>query len=370
MHALDKMNTVLRLPHLLRRDNIKKAYFCIKNYGFKTFARKAKGKILDIVNSGNDSTASNNHAVQSGKIDSSSSKPIWDNSFARYQKDNFKLYWELLPEVQKYQYRCMTGNENMDFLTFTLKFCKENFESNKLRALWIGCMDSIPGPEVTQFESGMFSKIEVMDLAEGLLDKQRRMASKRGIKDIEYRKQDLNEVVLEKNAYDVIFAVGTIHHVENLELLFEQINGALKGDGKFIIREYIGPNRLQFTDTQLSIINEILSILPEKYRTMNNGSIKKIAQRPDMNYLIKIDPSESARSQDIIEVMKERLEITTLSYTGGTILHPLLSDIASNFERDQESETILKLLIFFEKTLIEWGALPSDYVFCIAQKKL
>jgi len=363
------MNTILKLSNLLTRENFKKLFLYIKNYGVRAFLGKAKKKVFDIVKSGEDLSASNNHAVQFGKVDSSSGS-IWDNSFERYQKGYFKLYWELLREVQKYQYKCMTGNENMDFLTFTLNFCKEHFESKKLRALWIGCMDSVPGPEVTQFESGIFSKIEVVDLAEGLLDKQRRMASERGLKEIEYRKEDLNEVMLEKNVYDLIFAVGTIHHVEKLELLFEQINDALKDNGKFIMREYIGPNHVQFTDTQLSIINEILSILPEKYKTMSNGLTKNIAQSPNLDYLMKIDPSESVRSQDIIQVMKERLEIIKLAYTGGTILHPLLSDIASNFEQDQDSETILKLLIFFEKMLIEARALPSDYVFCIAQKKL
>ena len=54
---------------------------------------------------------------------------------------------------------------------------------------------------------------------------------------------------------------------------------------------------------------------------------------------------------------------------GGTILQPLLSNIASNFEKEQEGELVLKLLILLEKTFIEKGVLPSDYVFCMARKK-
>jgi SAM-dependent methyltransferase len=209
-----------------------------------------------------------------------------------------------------------------------------------------------------------------MDIAEGLLHKQRKIAEDRGVKGIEYIKQDLNDVVLDGNAYDVIFAVGTIHHVEKLELFFDQINNALKDNGKVIMREYVGPNRVQFTDLQLNITNEILSILPERYKTRRDGSIKNRALNCDIDYLMKRDPSESVRSQDIVRVMKERLEIIKLAYTGGTILHPLLNEIASNFEQDEDAETILQLLIFLEKMLIEKGILPSDYVFCIAQKKL
>jgi SAM-dependent methyltransferase len=223
-------------------------------------------------------------------------------------------------------------------------------------------MDSDPSPEVVQFSSGLFSKIEVMDIAEGLLRKQQQLTLDRGITQIDYIRQDFNELKLEENAYDVIFSVGTIHHTENLELLFDQINRALKDDGKLIVRDYIGPNRLQFTDLQLGIINQILSILPEKYKKKSDGSIIDTVFSCDLNHLMKVDPSEAVRSQDIVEIIK-------LAYTGGTLLHPMLSEIASNFEQDQDAETVLKLLIFFEKFMIEKNILPSDYAFCIAQKK-
>ena len=68
-------------------------------------------------------------------------------------------------------------------------------------------------------------------------------------------------------------------------------------------------------------------------------------------------------------MVSDKLEIVKLAYAGGTILQPLLSNIASNFEKNQEGNTILKLFILLEKTLIEKGVLSSDYVFCMARKK-
>lgn len=44
------------------------------------------------------------------------SQSIWDNSLERYQRNNFKFYWELLQEVRKYQYKYMTGDESIAFL--------------------------------------------------------------------------------------------------------------------------------------------------------------------------------------------------------------------------------------------------------------
>jgi SAM-dependent methyltransferase len=362
------LNIKLKNIKLLNKSNIEKSYSYVRANGFKAFLRRTREKLSEPEKSATELSSSDN-SPSAAENEGSATSSIWDNSFEQYQMDDFKLYWELLREIQKYQFKEMTGNEEMDFLTFSLNYCRENFGSTGLRALWIGCMDSDPSPEVIQFESGIFSKIEVMDIAEGLLHKQRQLTLDRGITDIEYIKQDFNEIALEENAYDVIFSVGTIHHTERLELLFDQINHALKEHGKLIIRDYVGPNRLQFTDLQLALSNEILSILPQKYKKRSDGSIKDLVFSCDLDHLMKVDPSEAVRSQDIVEVMKERLEIVNLSYTGGTILHPLLSEIASNFEQDQDAETILKLLIFFERLMINKNILPSDYVFCIAQKR-
>ena len=294
-------------------------------------------------------------------------KSIWDNSIEQYQKCDFKTYWELLPIVFQYQNRCMTGDEGTYGLSYAMNYVKEHIGDKNLRGLAIGCNES--GPEMTVFETGVYSKIEVMDIAQGLLKKQSRIASEKGLNAIEYIKQDLNCVELEKNTYDFIWAVGTVHHIENLELFFAQVQNALKDNGIFMMREYIGPNRINYTEEQLSIVNEILSILPEKYKKTPEGFIKNMQEPTDVAGLIKIDPSESVRSEDIMQILNDELEIVKLAYTGGTILQPLLSNIASNFEKDQEADLILNLLILLEKTLIEKRVLPSDYVFCMAKKK-
>jgi hypothetical protein len=49
---------------------------------------------------------------------------------------------------------------------------------------------------------------------------------------------------------------------------------------------------------------------------------------------------------------------------------PLLNNIASNFEQDPEGEAMLRIVIMLERMLIENNILPSDYVFCMAKKKM
>lgn len=298
--------------------------------------------------------------------DSYVSESIWDNSMEQFQKGNFKIYWELLPAIEKYQMNYISEDESIDLISYIIECIKKNIGAYNLKGLSIGC--NVACPEMTIFRTGLFDKIEVMDIAEGLLNKQKKAALEMGLDDIEYIKQDFNTAVFDKDAYDVIWAIGTIHHIEKLETFFNQINNALKDGGIFIMREYIGPNRMQFTDMQLRIVNDILSILPEKYRIKADGTIKHVVNRPDVDDLIEADPSESVRSQDIMAIIEEILKIDRLAYTGGTILHLLLDGIASNFENDADAEVVLEILIQLEKTLIKEGVLSSDYVFCIAKK--
>lgn len=294
---------------------------------------------------------------------------IWDNSQEQYVKGGFKLYWELLPEVARYQLKAMTGKRDLHYFDYTVDFVKNNIGTNNLRGLFIGCQEGNPPPEWHLIESGLFDRIEVLDVAKGLIKKQEKLTRERGIKNIEYRIEDCNAVVLEEGAYDLIFAVGTIHHIEKLDYLFDQINRGLTTSGVFVMREYVGPSRFQFTQKQVSLINNILSILPDKYKITNGGFVKNVLTVQTPEDVMKIDPSEAVCSQDILKVLKNHLKVIQLSETGGAILHPLLSNIASNFEKYEDAEAILKLLILFEKTLSEESVLPSDYVFSIAGKK-
>ncbi|MFO0753891.1 MAG: methyltransferase domain-containing protein, partial [Thermodesulfovibrionales bacterium] len=192
----------------------------------------------------------------------------------------------------------------------------------------------------------------------------------RGETCIEHIRENFNTFSLEENSYDLIFSVGTIHHVENLEWLFFQINKALTPKGVFVLRDYVGPNRMQFTEEQLSLVNKILAILPERLKISYHNIVKVSFINTPLEDIIKADPSESVRPQDTLPVMKEHLDVIRLANTGGTILHPLLGDIASNFESDENALTILKLLILLENSLIQKGALSSDYAFCMARKKV
>lgn len=302
------------------------------------------------------------------KLGKSTSSTLWDQPTEQYTKEGFKVYWETLPIIAHYQFQCMTGNQHKDYLSYIIEFLQNRVGTKNLRGLSIGCGE-LTAPEMTLYKTGYFSAFDVMDIAAKLLERQEQKASAQGLEAITYIKQDLNRVQLGDSKYDLIWAVGTVHHIENLEDFFDQVQSALTPNGIFVMREYVGPNRIQLTDEQLAITNEILSYLPDKYKWTPSGHIKNKELRVDVDALLQLDPSESVRSQDIVPLFKEKLDIIHLAWTGGTILHPLLNQIGSNFEQDEESIAMLKILIMLERILVEKKAIPSDYIFAMAKKK-
>lgn len=291
----------------------------------------------------------------------------WDNSKDQYLPKGKKIYWETLGNVARYQFECITGDPGTDILTYVIGAAEKMYTGEKLRCGLIGC-DEITRPEIRFMDSGLFREIVVMDIAAGLLKKQQSLADKEGIAGIRYVCADLNSVILDEHSFDLIFAWGTVHHVDNLNHFFLQVQRALKPHSLFIVREYVGPDRIQLTDDQLTITNALLRLIPDRYKKLPDGTLKEQETRVNREELIRNDPSESIHSGEIVPTMKKYLEIIRYCPTGGTLLQPLLNGIAGNFERDQEGSDILDAVIGIEKALVRSGLLPSDYMFAIAKK--
>lgn len=293
----------------------------------------------------------------------------WDKSDIAYSRDGFKEYWELLEDVQLYQAAMMA--KGRDIIEYLASFFPRGKALSNLNGLIIGCMHGKSTAAISLANTGAFRKITIVDIADGLLKNQERTTDEMKLNEVlEYRCMNLDaDSILERSTYDFICSIGTIHHIRRLEGLFEEINNALRVDGIFAMREYIGPSYLQFTDKQLQIVDRILDALPNFLKMQKNGTMKDKTWKPSKEEIIDDDPSEAVRSADIMSIVQESLEVLACNMTGGTLLNPLLHTIAGNFERGDAERAVLRTIIAMEKTLIEEGVIPSDYVFLVAKKR-
>jgi ubiquinone/menaquinone biosynthesis C-methylase UbiE len=276
--------------------------------------------------------------------------------------------WWMIPAIKKRCNYLITGDEDTDYFHYVA----EKYLSNKngLVALSLGCGNG--HRERMWAELADFAKIEAYDISESRIKAAAAAAEKVGLSEkLVYQQGDLATLDLGADRYDVIFVEMSLHHFSPLEEILIRINRCLKPGGLFVVNEYVGPSRFQWTPRQLEVANGVFSILPEKYKkhVVDGCQIKKII-RPSRFSMIMKDPSESIESGSIIPLLKKLFTVIDERPYYGTILHPLFNGIAGNFiSDDPETQRVFGLCLEIEDRLACAGDIDSDFTLAICRKE-
>ncbi|HKR66814.1 MAG TPA: class I SAM-dependent methyltransferase, partial [Thermoanaerobaculia bacterium] len=185
-------------------------------------------------------------------------------------------------------------------------------------------------------------------------------AKEQGLTQIHYGVVDLNRDVLERDAYDVIVAHAVLHHVENLEHAYAQIEQAMKPDATLLVNEYVGPSRFQFSDDVLRILNALLDCI-------RRGETRT---RPSVEEMIANDPTEAVRSEELLGFTERHFDIRERKDLGGTILQHLLYGIVQHYRFDVPRERgVIDMLCAIEGMLVDAQRIASDFVLLAARKR-
>jgi SAM-dependent methyltransferase len=176
---------------------------------------------------------------------------------------------------------------------------------------------------------------------------------------------DLNKDILPEAAYDAVLTNGTMHHVENLDFCFRNIARSLRPGGYLWLNDYVGPNRFQWSNTQMRLADELLALVPKAWRQRD-----KVA-RCDARALRARDPSEAVTSQHIEAALAAHFEIVQKWPRGGTLLAPIFGSgcLDPAMADSPEGLAILAAMFEAEQDLIRDGALPSDSYVYIAKPR-
>ncbi len=104
-------------------------------------------------------------------------------------------------------------------------------------------------------------RIKCTDINERLFDGARRIVRKEDLA-IEFGVADLNFMTIESKRYDLIFAHAVMHHVINLEHLFEQVAAGLAKGGILHLVDVAGQNRKLIWDASERLVNALLETVP------------------------------------------------------------------------------------------------------------
>jgi len=181
---------------------------------------------------------------------------------------------------------------------------------------------------------------------------------------------DINKLQLAPTSFDLIYSLQSFHHFENLEHICAQVAKALRPGGYFVLDEFVGPARFQWTGPQLALTSQLLALLPRHLRIYQNGIEKLEEGRSTPEEVIRVCPSEAVRSDQILRLFRENFRVVHERALGGTIQHLLYSGIIHNFpDGDHAIDHMIDCIDGLEEVFIGHRILPSDFMLLIGQKR-
>ena len=292
--------------------------------------------------------ASDHWDAQVGEVESSAPRGWLDSELVERE--------HIRPQV--------SGDPDVSYLEHFVR--RHLSEGPVARILSLGCGGG--NLERALLSLGAAHHIEGIDSSPGSIDLATDLAQQAGLSErLHYRVADIDHLELEPGIYDAVVAKMSLHHFEHLEPLFEQVASSLKPEGLFMLNEFVGPSRFQWTDEQLHHMNRLLEALPPRIR--RRTALARI-QRPLVEDIIAQDPSESIRSADILPLVQEHFEIVEEKPYGGTLLHILLEQVMPLLDLEKEEDAALvRLMAAYERGLVEGGVLASDFTYVVARPR-
>jgi SAM-dependent methyltransferase len=167
-----------------------------------------------------------------------------------------------------------------------------------------------------------------------------------------YEVADLNFVTLPEKAFDLVVAQTCLHHVLFLERVAEQVWHSLKSDGYLWIHDFVGETQSQYDPKRLAIINQILAVLPEKFRK-NKIQDRVTAQikPPEPGHLAS--PFESIRSGEIIPVFERWFKIEWKMEFGAFLHRVAPPGTRAAYLENEDTKALFEILMLLDHLCIE-----------------
>jgi SAM-dependent methyltransferase len=203
------------------------------------------------------------------------------------------------------------------------------------------------------------------------VERARAQAEREGKSAIAYRVLDLEHEPLPPGPFDAIIANDVLHHITGLEALYGRIHDALAPRGRFVFNEYVGPNRFQYDDERMELVNRYFRLFPDNLRwdPVSNSCLWK-RTRVDARKLSEEDPTEAVRSEEVLPLARRSFDVVAEIPYGGGLLNPLLFGVIVGFQPgNPEHDRVLEILCSAEDRLTSAGQLETDFQIFVGRRR-
>ncbi|MBL4674045.1 MAG: class I SAM-dependent methyltransferase [Arenicella sp.] len=205
--------------------------------------------------------------------------------------------------------------------------------------------------------------IECLDLSPSMLNRGKQLAVDAGVSEhLSFIETDLNEWRANKH-YTSVIANQSLHHIENLERLFEQINMSLHPNGSFITSDMIGRNGHQRWPEALELIEDLWRELPESYKF--NHQLNRLESK-FVNWDCSTEGFEGVRAQDILPLLIQNFHFQF--FVGYSNLIDIFIDrsFGHNFRIDNQWDTdFIDRVHTLDETLIKQGDIKPTHIMAV-----
>lgn len=222
------------------------------------------------------------------------------------------------------------------------------------RGLSVACGNGMK--EISLVKQGIVQEFDLFEISDVRVAQGRQLAEQHGVANrVRFHLSDaFNERT--QSTYDLVYWNNALHHMFDTETAVKWSRAQLRPGGVFVMDDFVGPSRFQWTDRNLQFASSVRALLPSRllvHPTDRSRALPTRISRPNPQLLARDDPSEAADSSNILPAVRKHFPGAEIILTGGAIYHLALNDVLANLE---EGDTPLLLsILLLDEALADLG---------------
>lgn len=208
------------------------------------------------------------------------------------------------------------------------------------RAISVAC--GVGVKEMTMLAQGIVQQFELFEYSSQRIQKGLQRAKALGLESrLTYSSDDALEVIRDEGVYDLVYWNNALHHMMDVDEAVAWSLRVLKPGGVFVMDDFVGPTRMQWSDEELGICKDIMASLSDHYLRdpFNPALIRpRMVERQAPELMVRADPSECADSSRILQAVARHFPQARVIPTGGLVYAVVLNDILHNFNEDDPAD--------------------------------
>lgn len=234
------------------------------------------------------------------------------------------------------------------------------------RGISIGCGAGAKGIQLVK--SGLVKHFDLFEISPTRVEQGLRLAQANGIdKQVSYFLENAFDQTL--GTYDLVYWNNALHHMLDVGAAITWSRAHLIPGGWFVMDDFVGPSRFQWSDANLEYATRVRCLLPERFLRNPSDLTKQLpveVRRPTVGSMIKDYPTEASDSDRILSSLIKIFPDALIIPTGGFLYNLALNDVIAHFDETRDDLPLLQSILMSDEFLAFGGM--THYATALAQR--